>query len=214
MNKLAFRLLYRDARSGELRLLVLALVLAVAAVTAVGFFTDRVRQALEVEANQLLGADLVLAADHPLPAEFLEEAARLGLERTDTVSFPSMVMTSGGFRLADVKAVQAGYPLRGQLRLAQEAEGAGEPQRGAPPRGQVWIEPRLGAELGLKPGDSLQLGERTLSVAAYLTLEPDRGVNFMGLAPRVMLNLDDLESTGLIQQGARVTYRLLLAGER
>lgn len=214
MNKLAFRLLYRDARSGELRLLVLALVLAVAAVTAVGFFTDRVRQALEVEANQLLGADLVLAADHPLPAEFLEEAARLGLERTDTVSFPSMVMTSGGFRLADVKAVQAGYPLRGQLRLAQEAEAEGEPQRGAPPRGQVWIEPRLGAELGLKPGDSLQLGERTLSVAAYLTLEPDRGVNFMGLAPRVMLNLDDLESTGLIQQGARVTYRLLLAGER
>lgn len=212
LNKLALRFLYRDGRSGELRLLVVALILAVAAVTAVGFFADRVRQSLMVEASQLLGADLVVAADHPLALSMEERASARGLQLARTVSFPSMVMAVDGFRLADVKAVDSLYPLRGQLALAQVADGAGVPARGAPPEGSVWIEPRLGVELGIRPGDSLQLGARNLKVAAYLTLEPDRGINFLGVAPRLMLNLADLASTGLVQPGARVSYRLLLAG--
>lgn len=214
MNKLALRLLYRDARSGELRLLVLALVLAVAAVTAVAFFSDRLRQALEVEAHQLLGADLVLRADHPLPQSYRDEASRRGLQQVESVSFPSMVMSAQGFRLVDVKAVEAGYPLRGHLRLADVADAPGQVHRGAPARGAAWMEPRLGAELGLHPGDAVQLGDLELTLAAYLTLEPDRSVNFMGLAPRLMVNLADLPDTGLLQHGARVSYRLLLAGER
>lgn len=214
MNKLSIRLLYRDARSGELRLLVLALILAVAAMTAVGFFSDRVRQALVVEASQLLGGDLVVAGDQPLPSGFSAEAGALGLRQARTVSFPSMVMAAGGFRLADVKAVESAYPLRGQLRISAQPEGAGEPVPGGPPAGSVWIEPRLGAELGVAPGAELQLGERRFRVAAYLNFEPDRGVNFLGVAPRLMLNLTDLESTGLVQNGARVRYRLLVAGER
>ncbi|MGB4467057.1 MAG: FtsX-like permease family protein [Azovibrio sp.] len=213
MNKLSFLLLYRDARSGELRLLVLALVLAVAAMTAVGFFSDRVRQALVVEANQLLGADLVLASDHDLAPEFEAQAREIGLQSAHTVSFPSMVMAGTGFRLADVKAVDALYPLRGQLRISSSPEGAGDAVRGAPEPGSVWIEPRLGAELGVGPGALLQLGKLPLRVAAYLNFEPDRGVNFLGVAPRLMLNLADLEATGLVQNGARVRYRLLVAGE-
>lgn len=213
LNKLSIRLLYRDARSGELRLLVLALVLAVAAMTAVGFFSDRVRQALVVEANQLLGGDLVLVSDHLLAPGFETQAREMGLQSAHTVSFPSMVMAETGFRLADVKAVDALYPLRGQLRISASPEGAGEGVKGAPEPGSVWIEPRLGAELGVEPGALLQLGELQLRVAAYLNFEPDRGVNFLGVAPRLMLNLTDLEATGLVQTGARVRYRLLVAGE-
>lgn len=214
LNKLSFLLLYRDARSGELRLLVLALVLAVVAMTAVGFFSDRVQQALVVEANQLLGGDLVVAGDQPLPADFAAEATARGLQLARTVSFPSMVMAENGFRLADIKAVENAYPLRGQLRISDAADGMGEPTRGGPPPGSVWIEPRLGSELDLVPGQELQVGERRLRVEAYLSFEPDRGVNFLGVAPRVMLNLSDLESTGLVQTGARVRYHLLVAGER
>lgn len=214
MNRVSLLFLLREARSAELRLLVLALVLAVAAVTGVGFFSDRINRALVAEGNQLLGADLVVASDHPLGREMVEQAGAQGLQHAETVSFPSMVMTAAGeFQLADLKAVSGAYPLRGVLRVSNQAEGVGDASRGPPPIGQVWIEPRLGAELGVRPGDRLQVGERDFLVAAYLLLEPDRGLNLMGLAPRLMLNLDDLESTGLIQNGARVTYRVLLAGE-
>lgn len=213
MNRLAFRLLYRDARSGELRLLALALIVAVAAMSAVGFFNDRVRQALALETSQLLGGDLVLTGDQPLPDAFARAAMAQGLRLARSVSFPSMILATGGFRLVDVKAVDGAYPLRGQLRISAQPEGAGEPAGGGPPVGQVWIEPRLGAELRLAPGAELTLGERRFRVAAYLNFEPDRGLDFLGVAPRLMLNLADLESTGLLQNGARVRYRLLLAGE-
>lgn len=214
MNRASLLFLYREARSAELRLLMLALVLAVAAVTGVGFFSDRINRALLAEGNQLQGADLVVAADHRLNQDLLEQALAQGLQYAETVSFPSMVMTAGGaFQLADMKAVSDAYPLRGVLRVSEQAEGVGEAFRGPPPSGSVWIEPRLGMELGVRPGDRLQVGDRDFVVGAYLLLEPDRGLNLMGLAPRLMLNMTDLESTGLIQNGARVTYRLLLAGE-
>jgi putative ABC transport system permease protein len=213
MSGLAWRLLGRELRSGELRLLLAALVVAVAAVTAVGFFTDRVRLALEQEAQQLLGGDLLLVADHPWPPAIRDEAVRRRLQTADTVGFPSMVLTNGKAQLVDVKAVSSAYPLRGQL---QRALGAGDPGvavSGGPAPGEAWLDARLASALDARPGQTLQVGAASLRVAAILTLEPDRGINFLGLAPRLMLHLDDLPGTALIQTGSRASYRLLVAGQ-
>lgn len=214
----AWRMLRRDARAGELRLLVAALVVAVAALTAVGFFADRVRQALEREANQLLGADLLLIADHPWSPKVAAEARERGLAVVETRTFPSMVTRGEGetlrAQLAEIKAVSAGYPLRGSLRIALERNAADAPARGIPPPGTIWIDERLASALSARVGDLISVGRLpAMRVAAVLTLEPDRGVNFFSVAPRLLMNIDDLEATGLIQPGSRISYRLLLAGE-
>ena len=213
----SLRMFKRDARAGELRLLAAALVLAVAALSAVGFFTDRVSQALAQEANRLLGADLLLRADHPWPEARANEARSLGLRVAETRVFPSMAQLGEGgesrAQLAEIKAVSADYPLRGSLRVAPAANAADAPAAEAPPPGAVWLDERLMTALAAKVGDVLQLGSLRLRVAAVLTQEPDRGLNFFAVAPRLMMNLADLEATQLIQPGSRVTYRLLLAGE-
>ena len=210
---LAWRMLLRDARAGELRLLLAALIIAVGALTAVGFFTDRVARALEQEANQLLGADLLLSADHPWADAFSTGAAERGVQLAQTRTFPSMVAHQDAAQLAEIKAVSSGYPLRGTLRIADTPNGPERPAKGVPERGQVWLDARLAHALAASVGDRVQLGTREFEIAAILMMEPDRGINFFSLAPRLMLNLDDLEATGLIQNGSRVTYRLLLAGE-
>ena len=213
----ALRMLRRDARAGELRLLVAALVVAIAALTAVGFFADRVRQALEREANQLLGADLLLIADHPWAQKVATDARQRGLLVAETRTFPSMVTLGQGddlrAQLAEVKAVSEGYPLRGGLRTAPALNAADSTASGIPAPGTIWIDERLASALSAKVGETISVGQQPLRVDAVLTLEPDRGVNFFSVAPRLLMNIADLESTGLIQQGSRVSYRLLLAGE-
>lgn len=211
--RLALRLLWREARSGELRLLFLAVTIAVASLTCVGFFTDRVRQALESEATQLLGADLLLIADHPWSPAIIDRARRSGLRTAQTQTFPSMVMAGERAQLAEIKAVSAGYPLRGRLRIATGLNRPDAPAEVVPAPGTIWVDERLASSLALVPGGVLKIGASRLAVAAILTLEPDRGINFFGVAPRLLMNLDDLAATGLIQVGSRVGYRLLVAGE-
>ncbi len=213
----ALRMLRRDARAGELRLLAGALVIAVAALTAVGFFTDRVRQALASEANQLLGADLLLISDHPWPAGIAASARASGLVIAETRTFASMAMAGEGDRaqaaLSDVKAVSAAYPLRGSLRVAPALNVADAPAGRVPSAGEVWIDERLAATLAASVGERLTLGDQRFLIGAILTLEPDRGINFFSVAPRLLMNLADVEATGLLRPGSRVTYRLLVAGE-
>ena len=215
--RFSLRMLRRDTHAGELRLLAAALVVAVAALTAVGFFTDRVRQALDREANQLLGADLLLVADHPWPSRTRALAVTEGLKLADTQTFPSMVSVGEGretrAQLAEIKAVSDGYPLRGSLRVAPAMNSPDASAESIPDKGAVWIDERLATALGAAPGDAIHVGARTLVVAAILTLEPDRGVNFFSVAPRLLMNLADVEATGLIQPGSRVVHRLLVAGE-
>jgi len=213
----ALRMLRRDARAGELRLLVAALVVAIAALTAVGFFADRVRQALEREANQLLGADLLLIADHPWPDRVSDKAKKLGLAVVETRTFPSMVTMGQGdalrAQLAEIKAVSDGYPLRGSLRIAPDRNVVDAPAQGIPVVGTIWVDERLASALSVNVGENVAVGQQSLRIGAVLTLEPDRGVNFLSVAPRLLMNLSDLESTGLMQPGSRISYRLLLAGE-
>lgn len=208
----SWRLLGRELRSGELRLLFAALFVAVAAVTAVGFFSDRVRQGLQHEARQMMGGDLLLTADHPVPDPYRDEARRLGLQMAETMLFPSMVMAGGQPQLADIKAVSASYPLRGKLASSPGGGELGRDAEQGPAAGSVWLDERLAAALGAAPGDRVMIGSRSFPVAAILTREPDRGVNFFSLAPRLMMHLDDVSATGLVQFGARIRYQLMLAG--
>ncbi len=208
---LAFRFLGRDLRAGELRVLALALAIGVAAVTTVGFFNDRVRAALVSQANRLLGADLVVAGDRPLPERFRKEAQALGLATAALIKFPSMAFADERSLLVDVRAVEQGYPLRGELRVA-DAVGMRPARRSAPAPGTVWVDPRVLSRLGLAVGDRLWLGERSFAIGGVIEQEPESVAGFFNLGARVILNLEDLPGTRLIQPGSRIRYHLLVAG--
>jgi putative ABC transport system permease protein len=217
----SLRMTLRDWRAGELRFLLAALVVAVAALASVGFFVDRMRTGMSRDAHQLLGADLLVGADQPLAEAWKQEARTRGLRTSETVVFPSMAQAGEDERaltqLASLKAVAPGYPLRGRMSLAAAlpAEGAalaGKPVDGIPQPGTVWADSALLTTLGIAPGGEIKLGERRFRVAGVIAAEPDRGASFVNFAPRVMLALADLPSTGLVQDGSRVTYRLLVAG--
>ena len=215
---LGWRTLWRDLRSGELRLLMVAVTLAVAALTAVGFFSDRLQAGLQRDARQLLGGDAVVVSDNPPAEPWVEQADRLKLRHVLTLTFPTMGRADdaqgGATRLVALKAVGDGYPLRGQLRLARDAaDREGQPTSGIPERGTVWVDAALLEALALKSGDPLLLGDARFRIAELIALEPDRGTGFMTFAPRVMLNAADLSATGLVQPASRITYRLAVAGD-
>src|SRR6185369_1249668 len=176
--RLAFRTLLRDLRAGELHLLGLALVIAVASLVSVGFLTDRVAQALEREATQLLGGDLLLKSDHPWSSAIPQAAAARGLRVVTTTLFSSMALSPQGAQLAGVKAVEPGYPLRGSLRIAPGPNQPDHPAPGVPPLGEAWLDERLFAALELQPGDRVGLGNLQLRVSAQISFESDRGANF------------------------------------
>lgn len=210
---LSWRMLRRELRSGELRLLFAALAIAVAAVSAVGFFTDRVRVALDRQAQQLIGGDLILVGDQPWPASWRQEAESRGLRLAETLTFPSMVMANERIQLAEIKAVSSAYPLRGQLQAITAPGSASATTQSGPAAGEAWLDERLAGVLSLAPRDTVNFGLLHLPVGAILTMEPDRGINFFSLAPRLMMHLDDVASSGLVQTGSRLSYRLLLAGD-
>ncbi|WP_423460736.1 ABC transporter permease [Ottowia sp. VDI28] len=217
-SALGWRTLWRDLRSGELRLLMVAVTLAVAALTAVGFFSDRLQSGLQRDARQLLGGDAVVVTDTPPAAEWRQQADAQGLQSVLTLSFPTMGRAAdgqgGATRLVALKAVGPGYPLRGSLRLTQTLEDTtGAATREIPARGEAWVEPPLLEALGLRVGDTLLLGDGSLRIAHLISFEPDRGSGFMSFAPRVMINEADLPATNLVQPASRITYRLALAGD-
>ena len=214
---LGWRTLRRDLRAGELRLLIVAVTLAVAALTAVGFFADRLKGGLARDARALLGGDAVVVSDHPTPQAFLDRAQALGLRSVTTLVFPSMGRAAeaqgGASRLVSLKAVPAGYPLRGRLEVAAELETRGQKTQEVPRRGEAWVDAGVLESLNLRVGDPLLLGDAQLRIARVITLEPDRGTGFLSFAPRVMIHVDDLPATHLVQPASRVGYRFAVAGE-
>jgi len=213
---IGWRALRRDARAGELHLLLLAVALAVSALTAVGFFADRLQQGLQRDARHLLGGDAVVRSDQPLPAAFVQQAQALGLELTQHLGFPTMARADdaqgGAARLVALKAVQDNYPLRGQLLVGLAPGDTGQATTEVPRPGTVWVDPALLAGLGVQVGQALWLGDSRLTIERLIVLEPDRGGGFMSLQPRVLLHHSDLAATGLLQPASRVSYRLVLAG--
>ncbi|KQO32541.1 ABC transporter permease [Acidovorax sp. Leaf84] len=214
--RLGWRTLARDLRAGELRLLIVAVTLAVAALTSVGFFADRLQGGLQRDALQLLGGDAVVASDNPTPQAFVDQAKALGLQSVTTLGFPTMGRASdaqgGASKLVALKSVQPGYPLRGSLRVADAPGAIDQPTRDIPAKGEVWVDAPLLESLNLAMGDFLLLGDAQLRIARIIVIEPDRGAGFMSFAPRVMVNEGDLATTGLVQPASRLTYRFAVTG--
>jgi putative ABC transport system permease protein len=210
---LGWRNLWRDLRAGELRLLVFSVTLAVAALTAVGFFADRLQAGLWRDARLLLGGDAVVVSDKPTPPALVSQADQWGLVRNTSVTFPTMALSASGVsKLVALKAVSPGYPLRGQVQIIPPG-GQAQVARGIPAPGHVWVDPGLLESLGLALGDLLQVGDSRLTISASIAQEPDRGAGFMNFSPRVMLNQADLQATGLVQPASRLSYRMAVVGE-
>ncbi|MBC7436244.1 MAG: FtsX-like permease family protein [Bdellovibrionales bacterium] len=214
--RLGWRTLWRDLRAGELKLLIVAVTLAVAALTAVGFFADRLKGGLQRDARQLLGGDAVISSDNPTPRAFIEQARAMGLQSATTLGFPTMSRATeaqgGASKLVALKVVEPGYPLRGNLKVAAQRDQPGQPTRDVPAAGQAWIDAPLLDVLGLKMGDALLLGDASVRIARIIVTEPDRGGGFMNFAPRVMINQADIAATRLIQPASRLTWRFAVAG--
>jgi len=205
----AWRTLRRERRSGELTALAAALVLSVSVLGAVATLGRRVEHSIVASAAELIGGDVGISARRELPPELAAEGARLGLRTSLTADFPTVLFANGKSQLADIRAVDTAYPLRGDLQI-HDANGADTVSR-APPVGAVFVESRLLAALGLKLGDDVQIGERQLHIAAETVREPDGG-ELIALAPRVLMTLDDAMSAGLLGAGSRARYRLMATG--
>ncbi|MBV8646061.1 FtsX-like permease family protein [Paludibacterium sp.] len=209
--RMAWRFGWREGVSGELTLLVLALLLAVCATSSVAFFADRVRQGLVLRANQLMAADMVINADTPLPPALADEARRNGLQVSGSVTFPSMAMAAGPVALASLRAVPGNYPLRGDMRIGLAD---GRVRQGAlrPGPGEAWADPRLMTRLSVRLGDTIEIGQRRLRLTAVLLREPDSALDTFALMPRLLFNQTDLGATGLMGPGARAQWRLMVSG--
>lgn len=216
MNVLRFALrsLLRDLRTGELSILLAAIVVAVTAITAVGFFTDRVARAIGQQASAVLAADLVIRAPVPINPVFPDEARSRGLRIAETLSFPSVVLTEGDeSALATIEGVSREFPLRGELRTSLEMFGATTVATGVPQPGEAWAEPGLLGKLGLDVGARIQVGNRSLRITRVLESQPDPSFGFANIAPSLLVNIDDVAAMDVVRPGSRVTFRQLFAGD-
>ncbi|NNF17187.1 MAG: FtsX-like permease family protein [Gammaproteobacteria bacterium] len=216
MNAVAFglRALWRDARAGELAALGAALAIAVATVTAIGFLTDRIGQAVALQAAEVLAADIRLSSPDALDTARLDAATEAGLKSATTLSFPSVVFAGDESVLASVHAVSTGYPLRGEIRVATSLLAEPAVVQTIPVPGEVWLDTALLARLGADVGATIELGAATFTVTNVLIYRPDQSPGFTGLAPSLIMNLADIPGTGLVGTGSRVRHGQLYAGTR
>lgn len=203
----------RSWRLQALRLLFLALLVSVTAVTSVSFFTDRVDRAMERQATQLLGGDLVLSSSRPISEQYQVWADEAGVTHAETIQFPSMASQGDAFQLSQIKAVSQAYPLQGEVRVSKDFAGAEQVVQQAPVAGEVWAEARLLQALGMQVGDTLTLGRQQFVASHVLTYEPSRSTNVFQFAPMLVMNLEDLEATGLLSPASRARFSQLFAGD-
>lgn len=209
---LAWRLLLRDTRYGELSILCFALIIAVSCSTAVNLFSDRMQRTMNVQAAEFLAADLVISSSDDISQTWLDEAKKLQLKQAKTVEFPSALMENDELLLASVKAVSSLYPLRGQLKISNGNENEITISQ-APAEGEVWVEKRILPALKLNLGDELNIGEKALKISKILTYEPDRQGDFYSMSARVLMNERDLAQANVIQAGSRLHYSFQFSGD-
>src|ERR1700730_398573 len=210
--RFALRNLWRDLKSGELSVLLLALTVAVLSLTAVGFFTSRISQGGRAQAAELLAAHLRLESPSPIPEPYFAEAHARGIRSARILTFPTAIFSGSSSQLAALNAVTASYPLRGPVRIADAPFGVARTTDRIPNRGEVSIDARIIAQLQITLGSPLRIGAASFRVTQVLDYRPDQGTGFVNLAPAALLNYDDVASTELIQPGSRGTYAGLFAG--
>ncbi|MFA7554478.1 MAG: FtsX-like permease family protein [Spongiibacteraceae bacterium] len=215
--KLGLRLLWRDWRGGELGILAAAIVIAVAIVTGISLFAERLQQGIVDQSTHFLAADRVLQSPRPVDEQWLQQAQQLGLREAQVISFQSMVYAGDSIdapmQLTSIKAVSDTYPLKGELEASDAAFGVSIKTRQGPKPGEVWLDSRLLPLMNLAIGDRLTVGETQLLISKVVVNEPDRGDNVFMLGPRVLMNTADIAASGLVQPGSRVSYRYLFAGD-
>ena len=210
LMRLAGRQLKTQLRTTEWRALLLATWIAITLTTLLTLLGDRLERGLLRESANLLGADLVLSSSRPLSDERLDEIEASGLTQTRVVQFPSMISNPTGGdtppMLVSVRAATAPYPLRGEI-ITEPAQTTDLPEPG-----QVWVEQRVLTQLGLQPGETLELGYSEFTISAELISSLDRGTGFRSFSPHIIINRSDLEATGVLAPGSRASFRLLMAG--
>ncbi|MFL6604512.1 MAG: ABC transporter permease [Steroidobacteraceae bacterium] len=211
---LALRSLAREWRSGELGVLLLALSVAVAALTGVGFLVSRISIAVSLQASEVLAADIRLGSPQPVSTQYFEEAKRRGLSTASSTALLSVVFNGERSQLTNLRAVTDGYPLRGRVLIADEAFAVGRQARAIPPRGEIWPDSKLLTAIDVHVGSQVSIGAASFRVGHVLISRPDQSGTFAELAPTLLMNDADLAATQLIQPGSRVSYRALFAGER
>ncbi|MEM7082149.1 MAG: FtsX-like permease family protein [Pseudomonadota bacterium] len=211
--RFGLRSLWRDARAGELAVLLAALIVAAGTVTAIGFLTDRINQAVQRQASEVLAADVRLRSAQPLPPIVFATARGLDLRTARILNFPSVVFRDDESVLATIQAVSSDYPLRGEVRIAPSIGAPGERVESMPEPGVVWFDTALLARLGAAPGEQVEIGARTFTIGAVLSFRPDQNPGFSGLSATLIMNIDDVPSTQLVQEGSRVQHFGLMAGQ-
>lgn len=210
--KLAVKFLLREWRSGELYILIAALIIAVAALSSISFYTDRVSRALDNQATELLGGNLVINSQTPISQQWLTQAKLSHLNNSEIIYFPTVVVAGQQLQLVDVKAVTNSYPLVGQLRASTNINQAGQVINTIPSSGTIWVDPRLLSLLSVTIGSQITIGVQPFTISHILTYEPDIQSNVFTIAPRVLINQADVAKTQVVQPGSRITYSLLLTG--
>lgn len=211
--KMPLKFLWRDARGGELTLLVLALVIAVASSTTISLFADRLQRTMNVQAAEFLAADLAISSSSLLPQAWLDQAVKFQLKQAKTIEFASVVINDEELLLTGAKAVSRQYPLRGYLKTRSSVEQQERLQYSGPLKGETWVDQRVLSALNLQLGEALMLGDKTLRITRVLSYEPDKKTNFYSFSPRVMFNEADLAATHILQPGSRVSYVFQFSGD-
>lgn len=214
MLALSLRQTLREWRAGPLAAVFWALTITLAALTAVNITSDRAQRALDARAGELLAADVVVSSRERIADDIHRQAADLQLDTAETVGFPTVVFAGDNSLLVSAKAVTDGYPLRGRLEVSDAPFQNGQAIETLPPPGEVWAESRLLTDLDVATGDTLAVGDQEYVLGKVLTYEPDRSGGFAGLAPRLLLRVEDAQRAGLLRSQSRATWRLLAAGER
>jgi putative ABC transport system permease protein len=210
--RFALRNLWRDLKSGELSVLLLALSVAVLSLTAVGFFTSRIAQGVRQQSSEVLAADLRLESAEPISPQDFMAAQTEGLASAQLIEFPTAIFNGDDSQLVALNAVSTGYPLRGQMRIADVPFGISRTTDRIPQPGTVWVDARILSQLKLRIGDQLRIGAKSFTATQVVDYRPDQGTGFVNFAPTALINLGDIGATQLIQPGSRVTYVALFAG--
>ncbi|MCK7460540.1 ABC transporter permease [Idiomarina aminovorans] len=212
-HKISFRLLKHELRRGELTIMALAIILSVTAVLSLSIFSDRLQAGLTERSSEFLAADRVLSSRRDIPQDWLDQAGQMNLKTAWKVVFNSMAFAGEKMTLVDVKAVSDGYPLRGELEIADQPFEQGDVVDGLPAEGEAWVASQLFQALRLEIGDDIEVGNSSFKVTKVVTYEPDVGFSVFTDSPNVIIRHSQLEATGLIQPGSRVRFNVLMAGE-
>ncbi|MFV5583007.1 FtsX-like permease family protein [Acinetobacter oleivorans] len=205
MRNLLKPLLLQSFRTGGLYLLIIALSLAISATTALKFSNDQVKNAVSLQASQMLGADLVLSNNEPIEQPWKQRAEQLGLKQTNVTLFSSMAHTQDQFVMVNVKAIEPAFPLRGQLEIASKTQ--------AIQSGEVWLSQRAADLLKVKRGDIVSIADGTFRFSGVIVRDSNQELGFSGFSPTVIIHQADIAKTHAIQTGSRIDYRLLMSGQ-